>query len=248
MDRIPVYLAGYPRSGTTWLTRLLGDALDSPTGGCMPKEDRKELAAEGQDRPGPYIVRKGHYKLIEDSMGPVVPAPHRLAWRQLNGASVVFLARDPRDVCISGAHYWNTTPERFLNRMIGGRVAHLPAWHRYVDDWLRSRPMKVVRTTYERLSKEKETELARILAGLGITYAPSELEEVYRRQSFEARLNDYQGPHADQHKHLMRKGVVGDWREHFNRRMGHMCHIHFGATMARLGYIQDVDWWKELPL
>jgi len=246
-DRIPVYVASYPKSGVTWLTRLLGDALDSPTGGCMPREDCKELATEGQDRPGPYVVRKGHYKLINDTMGPPVPQPHRLAWKRLAGASVVFLVRDPRDVCVSGAFYWNTTPEEFLNRMIAGRVARLPAWGRYVDDWISSRPMKIVRATYERLSGEKEVELARILSGLGITYAPSELIEVYQRQNFEARLKDYQGPHQDQHQHLMRKGKVGGWREHFNRRMGHMCHIHFGATMARMGYIKDVDWWKDLP-
>lgn len=246
-DRIPLYVASYPKSGVTWLTRLLGDALDSPTGGCMPKEDHKELATEGKDRPGPYMVRKGHYKLIDDMFGPTVPQPHRLAWRTLKKEHVVFLARDPRDVCVSGVYYWRQTPERFLNRMINGDVARLPAWHRYVDDWLKSRPFNVVRTTYERLSNEKEVELARILAGIGLTYAPSELKEVYERQSFEARLKTYQGRHKDQHKHLMRKGKVGDWRNHFNRRMGQLCQIHFGETMARLGYIDDVDWWKELP-
>lgn len=247
MDKIPIYVAGYPKSGCTWLTRLLGDALDSPTGGCMPKEDHKELATEGQDRPGPYIVRKGHYKLTDDIPSPAVPRPHRLAWRNLNGAAVVFITRDPRDVCISGAAYWNNSPEYFLNRMIAGQLAKLPAWHRYVDDWMRPRPFKLIRTSYERLSNEKEVELARILDELGVIYAPEELTEVYQRQSFEARLNDYQGRHQDQHKHLMRKGKVGDWRDKFNRRMGHMCHIHFGAMMARLGYINDADWWKELP-
>lgn len=80
-----IFVAGYPKSGNTWLTRLLGDALDCPTGGSMPQQDAVEIACEGNDRPGHYVIRKGHFVLLnDDGPGQIVPRPHRLAWKRLN--------------------------------------------------------------------------------------------------------------------------------------------------------------------
>ena len=248
VERTPLLVAAYPKSGSTWLTRLLGNALDSPTGGSIASEDANEVATEGQDRPGPYIVRKGHYRLINDVPGPAIPAPHRLAWKCLDGEKVIFLTRDPRDVCVSGAHYWRQPPEQFLNRMVSGDVAKLPAWHIYVDQWLAKRnyfPLALI--SYEALLYDAEYSLRSLMDRLKLEYDPARLPGVVMRQSFDARKNDYDGPHPDQHAAIMRRGVAGGWMEYFNQRMGRMCQAHFGATMARLGYVTDAGWWRELP-
>jgi hypothetical protein len=54
---VDVFVTGIPRSGNTYLSRLIGDALDSPVGGAR---GAVALATEGQDRPGQHRVMQLH--------------------------------------------------------------------------------------------------------------------------------------------------------------------------------------------
>ena len=45
------FIVSYPRSGNTWLSRILGDLLDSPVTGIF---DARPLAEEGLDRQGEF--------------------------------------------------------------------------------------------------------------------------------------------------------------------------------------------------
>ena len=64
--KIPIYVIGYPKSGTTWLTRMLGDLFECPTGASIAAADDSEIATEGADRVSDYVVRKGHFVFTED--------------------------------------------------------------------------------------------------------------------------------------------------------------------------------------
>ena len=120
--RTPIHVVGYPKSGTTWLTRLIGDALDSPTGSGYALHDR-EPATEGWDRPGPYLVLKSHHSGYDlpDHLRPASgdrPAP------------VIYLVRDIRDVVVSAFfQYHRGLDERLvLTPENGGAPRH--ALHR----------------------------------------------------------------------------------------------------------------------
>ena len=250
MTKQTIYVAGYPKSGTTWLTRLLGDVLNSPTGGCMPSEDHKEVATEGQDRPGNYIVRKGHFVLIDNDTGSVVPRPHRLAWKQLTDEKIVFIVRDPRDICISGAYHWQVTPEQFLDRMIRGDVARCGRWDKYCKKWIdfeqnrtkidtisysslfpSQRGIKVVSNTLSFLFYPKNINLSRI-------------DKAFERQSFENRKAQIRVKHRswrdnveqEMRRNNMRKGIAGDWRNHFTQKMNDRIWSEFGWMMEKLGH------------
>jgi hypothetical protein len=47
-------------------------------------------------------------------------------------------------------------------------------------------------------------------------------------------------------RHFMRKGVVGDWRNHFNRDQAKRFNDHFGEFMIKQGYVEDLEWWKDV--
>jgi hypothetical protein len=241
MQKQVVYVSSYPKSGSTWLTRLLADILDSPSGGCMPSEDSKEVATEGQDRPGPYIVRKGHFVLIDDDTGPVVPRPHRLAWRQLTDEKIVFLVRDPRDICVSGAHHWRQTPEQFLDRMIKGNVARCGRWDEFIGDYFVHLGMAndFIIAKYEDLLTGPSQELKIILKYLDYyMYHQEYLYEVIRRQSFATRKAQIGNDPKELRRNNMRKGIVGDWRNHFTPEMNDRIWDEFGWMMERLGYVK----------
>ena len=238
MNRQTVLIAAYPKSGSTWLTRLLGDVLDSPTGGCMPSEDAKEVATEGQDRPGPYIVRKGHYVLIDNDIGEVVPTPHRLAWKLLTNEKIVFLIRDPRDICVSGAWHWQQPVSVFLDRMIAGDVARCGRWDEYVGTWTETgqKTPCAYPVRYEDLTGYTLTYMGIICRSLELDFNLylSRGHQAIERQSFTARASGLS--EQELRRNNMRKGIAGDWHNHFTLEMNYKIWKEFGWMMERLGY------------
>jgi hypothetical protein len=213
----------------------------------MPSEDKNEVATEGQDRPGPYIVRKGHFVLINDDTGPVVPRPHRLAWKRLTDEKIVFLVRDPRDICVSGAHHWRQTPEVFLDRMIRGDVARCGRWDEYVSEWAHYHHDICIIPKYERLPAQ----IPIILDAFEIRYEIGEINKAIKRQSFASRKAKIWATHRsyrptepdniekEMRRNNMRKGIVGDWRNHFTSEMNDKIWGEFGWLMEGLGYERD---------
>lgn len=204
----------------------------------MPEEDAKEVATEGQDRPGAYVVRKGHYVFIEDDSGPVVPRPHRMAYKQLTDEKIVFLVRDPRDICISGAWHWRTEPADFLDRMIKGDVAKCGRWDSYCHGFLLLKELRpdieLVLINYECLLKDTRQQLIISLSEIGLR--ASVLDDAIERQSFAARKAQIGDDQKELRRNNMRKGVVGDWRNHFTLEMDNKIWSEFGWIMERLGY------------
>jgi len=236
-----IIVAGYPKSGTTWLTRLLGDVLDSPTGGSIASEDANEVATEGQERPGPYVVRKGHYRLVDNDSGPVIPTKHQFAWKRWTDEKVVFLVRDPRDIAVSGAAYFDQPVPEFLERMLAGQLFNLPAWGEYVEGWLDL--LHIARfVKYEDLLAGPEVVIANLLRSYidhdyWLDHDPARIPGAVERQSFASRLHDYDGPHPDQHRAIMRHGRAGEWVDHFDAKMIEAVRAAWGGTMKALGYV-----------
>ncbi len=237
MNRQTIFVSAYPKSGSTWLTRLLGDVLDSPTGGCIPREDWREVATEGQDRPGPYVIRKGHFILINDNRaGQVVPYPHRLAWQRLTNEKIVFLVRDPRDICISGAWHWNTSPEKFLDRMIRGSVARCGRWDNYIDAWQKKEGMYGSLISYETLLKYPLDTLKQIFNAVNLPLDKLRAMQAIYRQSFIVRKAATGNNKRELRRNNMRRGIAGDWKNHFTDTMNDRIWSEFGWMMDGLGY------------
>jgi len=244
----PIYISGYPKPGNTWLTRLVGDCLNCPTGGSTPEQDRKEIATEGLDRPGPWVVRKGHFRLMHslDGLRRVVPQPHVLAYHNLTKERVIFILRHPADIAVSGAHHWKVSLDTFIYWMITGTggVRHCGRWNDYVEEWLAFRQQigfSVV--TYEGLHSDPEFALTEIFAEQELPYRLARVRAAIGRQSFENRRRYIeQAPESElrlgrKHQlYSLRKGVVGDWHNHFNAGQIRTMQSAFGQTMQQLGY------------
>lgn len=100
-NREELHVIGYPKSGTTWVTRLLGDALNSPTGSGTGNH-RSELAAEGADRPGPCFVLKSHFSKADK--------PDHIT----SNTKIVYVWRDYRDVLISSFFHSHRVDEDLI--------------------------------------------------------------------------------------------------------------------------------------
>lgn len=244
-----IVVVGYPRSGNTWVSRALGDILQSPVGGGY---GAKPLCTEGQERPGKYHVQQLHLK--PDYSKHMENGAYQISVPAYKGKPrLVLVVRDPRDIVVSVMHYWNLEGvDRALDALINGHHplgVHGP-WSQHVEDWLDSGlPYILVRyddlhtipyATWLRVMNEL-TELYEV-NGEKFRYTKDRVSGAIDRQEFKAKkaqiaIDGDGRPYGKtiQQKHL-RKGIVGDWESHFNVEQEELAREHFGRVAQRLGY------------
>jgi hypothetical protein len=162
-----------------------------------------------------------------------------MAWRQLTTEKIVFLVRDPRDICISGAYHWRQSPADFLDRMIQGDVARCGRWDTYYNyaegkfNWGNGADF----AKYENLLSSPRLELHTMLDALDIYPIDLDrIDEAIKRQSFATRKAQIGNDEKELRRNNMRKGIAGDWRNHFTTEMNDKIWNELGWIMEKLGY------------
>lgn len=244
-----IYITGYPKSGTTWLALLMGRSLDCPVGAFTVEHDKEEPATiKGEsDR---YVIRKGHFRLSDkDSPRPVYPDEHILFWKALlPDDKIVHIVRDPRDIAISYSKFWHTPLPKVIQEMgEGSRFEAQGPWVDYVSSWINFSPH--FQTFYEILRLDTERELQKIFFNLGIEADSRRVHWAVMTEDFAARrlrLMKREGEVPtrgwDFWLRLMRKGVPGDWVNHFDEHTRGLAKKYFGETLLELGYVQTSAW------
>lgn len=127
-----IIVVGYPKSGNTWVTRLTASLLDCPVKGYL-YSDHNEIAIEGEDRKSQFGVFKSHHHFSE------------LSQEDQSHAKIIYVIRDPRDVSISGRHYF-----------IFGKVKGFKSWvkneesiFRFIDEY-----KKKIVSVYQKVMKK----------------------------------------------------------------------------------------------
>lgn len=257
MSEKTIYIIGYPKSGTTWLTRLMGDILNCPTGGSVPEEDKNEVATEGWDRPnrGKLVVRKGHFRPITAT--ELVPAAHLMdvSHLELGKHFLIHIIRDPRDICVSGAYHWSISVEKFLDRMIAGDIARCGRWDEYTEYWrltintqhYHGRPREKIwgdMAHYSRLVDKLDQfdvlyNLVNQMTHCGILserekeIAISRINPAIFNQSFDEKKRRIIENNDTLRRNNMRRGVVGEWRTMFTYEMAQKVLDEFWWAMRK---------------
>jgi len=232
---LPLYMVNeFPKSGGTWLSQLLAEALGVP----FPRNQFPSFRSS---------VIHGHYLHKGGMRRPVV------------------LWRDGRDVVVS-QYYHCLFPNDRSNHALVERVRHdliftdyediksnLPAfidysfhrmpyprfnWSEFVRAWHGRDGVVYVR--YEDLHRDTSSELSRIMMELtGKQIAIAVADEIAAKYSFANQA----GRQSDNHKKsFLRKGVVGDWRNHFTATTCEIYHSVAGPELILLGYEPDDAW------
>ena len=100
-----IIVTGYPKSGNTWLSRLLGDILNSPVTGRDDYE-AVPISQEGLDRSGDYTIIQLH--LVPDCSNhnnQFITNRFHICPDNHTDEKIVIPIRDPRDVAVSCMHY-----------------------------------------------------------------------------------------------------------------------------------------------
>lgn len=235
LNREPIWVCGFPRSGNTWLARLLGDVLDSPVsaGRKFPAN-----ADEGFDRPGPFVIRQQHNRPPVDG-------------------KVVSIIRDPRDITVSLMHYRElpSLEEALEFGRQSPRGKLMDTWQEFVSLWLDEADVIV---KYEALLRDPIWAMHELLAELSVSYELDRLPDAILRQSFnerralahDERYENGRFPYGAEHERykVLRQGIAGDWKNHFTQDIAQRADATFNPVMSELGYEDEDEWWKDLPL
>ncbi|MGN6497091.1 MAG: sulfotransferase domain-containing protein [Tsuneonella sp.] len=236
---VPYYVVNeFPKSGGTWLTQMLADALQLPF-------RRNELV-----RIEPSLVH-GHYLhpaligkavvMWRDPRDVIVSFYHHCYFRDEfadrifgNGDLVALMKqrrpfgdyRAVRDNLPQFIEFISTTP-----------VAPRFTWPQFARNWAGRRG--TVQTSYERLRAGTGGELVRIVSALGARpIGLARAEAIAEDHSFaNAKARAERGLPAGAEKSFVREGSVGGWQAHFSpEALGMLSRFGYAEPMRELGY------------
>lgn len=245
------YVSEHPKSGGTWLARMLSDYLEIP----YPRHVRLPVAFRA--------VLLNHWRYD--------PRMRRVFYVYRDGRDVMtslyfFRVRIGRYADRPGKEHVRRTYERLFGRNYdpGDVVRHMPRfleyefsrpgrgtplnWRDHLDEWYPptddggSRPRDhVAYLSYEQLREDCAATLGRVVREVtGEPVDEWQLETTIEKMSMKRQTGRDPGQ-TDLKQHI-RKGVVGDWKNHFSREAAELFDELAGDTLVRLGYEADRRW------
>jgi len=278
-----LWLASYPKSGNTWfrafLTNLLreddepadiNDLVGGPIAGSREPFDEAvgydsgDLTEDEIDRLRPEVYchlaatrtedplfMKVHdaYTLLPDGRPLFPPEATR---------GVLYLIRNPLDVCVSFAHH---AGHHDIDRMIAAmahpgkafaderdRQAHqlrqqLRTWREHVLSWTEAPGLRVHVVRYEDMKAAPVETFAEAAAFAGLPHDRAQVEAALARTTFEAmkRQEEERGfrEKAPSAPSFFRRGEVGSWRDVLTpAQAARIIETHADA-MRRVGYLTE---------
>lgn len=238
---------GYPKSGTSWLCSMMGTALGLP----FPKDSQLPVmmsavvhAHWNYDRrlpPTVYIRRDGRDMMVSLYFFWTRALRMSKSPRFRRGLSDIFdklygPSFDPADIA-------RNLPRFIEYQMEVAPTTHGVTWQAHLLDWW-DRP-RVGHVSYEALLADPAPELARALGDAsGVVPDLETVELSTRRHAFTRDAGRKAG--VEDRGSFLRKGVSGDWRNHFTRDAGEVFDAFAGAELVKFGYAEDRDWFREL--
>jgi len=245
-----IFLASYPRSGSTWLRFMLFQILTGEDPGFQRID---QCIPEIQSHRGVPPILPGGGRLIKT---------HEQYRKDYTKA--VFLIRDLRDVllsCYVRAVEAGLAPlvskgdfDSFLLSFIKGRALQQGSWQQHSRSWLESplpRNGNLMVVRYEDLRRDSEQVMGQLLMFLGVTPDVRIIRKVIENNSLQqmrakedsavksgeqsALLGCHKSPSGEDGR-FIRKGSVGDWRSKLTDAQIKLIDQYSGDVLAILGY------------
>jgi len=232
------FVAGYPRSGTTWVRFMLYEVL---SGGDAGFERVNRAVAEVGDQRRALRLLPGGGRLLKT---------HEL-YRDVY-QKAFYMVRDLRDVVISEYHYLimkryvREQPfERFLDQFLEHKVNTFGAWRDHVSSWLDARDrgevdLLVVR--YEDLLEKTQEKMEQICSFLDLDASSDRIQTAIknntknemRKKEDRAREGIFRSFRSD--IRFVRQAASGYWAETLTEEQLRRIEDRAGEALARLDY------------
>jgi hypothetical protein len=228
----PIVLTEYPKSGGSWITSILGEALG------IPKRDIYM-------RPGFNLFDATDHPWYKDGAAFDFPSQSVIKSHELPSSNIIdfdadylHLVRDGRDVIVSR---WFFDKDFMVKNGIAASFDQnfddyveekATEWTSYVLAWSNTGTLTV---RYEDFLAEPEAALGSVLKRiLGVNFPQSLLQvavAAYTKEKFAKSFSK-----TFKYNTFVRRGVAGDWNNHFSKRNIDCFASIAGEAMSSLGY------------
>ncbi|XP_059323873.1 sulfotransferase 6B1-like [Ammospiza nelsoni] len=222
-----VILAGYPKSGTNWLSQILTDLI-AISQKKTPGSESSVNAEEPEEETYFEIGDAGKYERMTKLPSPRLMVTH-LHPENLpksifqNNAKILLLIRNPKDVATSYFHFSNglavlpsyETWDDFFTDFMTKKMAwgcyfeYLSEWNKYADK------ENIMTITYEEVKENPALSVKNIATFFGIPLTEEQLQLVVDRSSFQSMKKNSDKTHGSFGNIFFRKGGVSDWKNLF---------------------------------
>jgi hypothetical protein len=248
--RLIIVVGTSHRVGSTWLCSMLRDMTHCRLG-------RRQAPAELM-KFGTLVLEPEAYKYLRQLQGHIIfkshsPPPN--SQTLADTATFISIYRDPRDVLVSASFYVAHLEEKkggwgesFRNLAIPDRIQLLIEHSERLDlfseleQWFNT-PF-AYKTSYKDLRHQPVEELWKIAEMLDISTTKKALKKISLKHSFKTQSSK---KHSQSRENLsLRKGIIGDWRNHFDQA----CITAFktkrdgcwNRLLVKMGYENSLDW------
>lgn len=229
-----VLIATYPKAGTTWMIEIVDCVMnDGDTERCKrsPTHDRAPFMELNPPKPFhsglQQLASMPSPRLVKTHL-PVQLVPQSF-WE--NDCKVIYVARNAKDNLVSYYHFQQMNQalpetgswEQYISSFLSGQVPW-GSWFDHVTGWWESRAKhRVLYLFYEDLKEDPAREIDRVARFLGKGLDQAVIDRIVDHTSF---LQMKENPMTNCStvpsfifnqavSPFMRKGTVGDWKQHF---------------------------------
>lgn len=247
-----LFVAGLPKSGTTWMERMLS-SYPGYREMMIPEAIEYEVEHRGShdfDLPGNLFDR------LEETLAVLKLHVHGSSHnaRVLREAEVPYLImyRDLRDVAVSHVFYVQRTPWHpehpdYKGLSIEEGLHHfgetlLPDFVEWIRSWRANRdPENSLVVRYEDLLADTTATFRNVARLFDLPDDPDTIQHIVDEHRFET-LSGGRSRGEDEDNSFFRKGVSGDWRNHFTPDLKRLYKEEAGHALIDFGYETDLDW------
>ncbi|KAJ3678000.1 hypothetical protein LUZ60_001803 [Juncus effusus] len=244
-----LFLASYPKSGTTWLKALVFAIM---TRKCYPLNQHPLLTNNPHQCVAfmEEVFTLGQSSLVEAIPSPRILSthlPHSILPNSITDTDcqIIYVYRDPKDVSVSMYHFASELNKEgdhkapfndFFSMFCDGASVFGPIWDHVLGFWRKSvdRPEKILFLKYEDMLMEPKKHVKKMAEFINQAFSETEeeqgiIEQIIELCSFQ-KLKDLEvnktmwRPLVSNNENVsraafFRKGVTGDWRNNMSLEM-----------------------------
>lgn len=244
-----VFIVTYPKSGTTWMQEIVplivsgGDltpVITIPNWQRVPWLEHTHSKGLLEDRPSPRLITSHFQRRM-------LPKTFDKA-----KAKVIYMVRNPKDALVSYFYYHNIASfldnpgsfDEFIDKFLEGKVCY-GSWFDHIKSWWPEKDKEnFLVLTYEEMQQDARNALAKIGEFLGKQLSNDMIDKIKNQTKFnnmkQNNMSNYSFVPSDIINHekgnFLRKGVVGDWKNHFTEAQTEYFNSVFAERMKGLDF------------